>query len=335
VAQTAGRLLDLLALLQVRRAWTGGELAERLGVTDRTVRNDVARLRALGYRVEGVRGTAGGYRLAAGTRMPPLLLDDADVVAIAVGLLTTTAGGVAGLDDNAPRALGKLQQVRPPALQRRVDALRDAVLRVPPDDQLPAVDPDLLAVIAAACRDHLVLRFDYRSHDAEHASRRRVEPYRLISWGRRWYLLAFDPARDGWRTYRVDRLVLSPPPGPRFRPREAPAEDVAAYVSRGAASAAWQHHATVTVQAPASALAAKVPAAAGIVEAVDDRTCRFTTGADTVATLAAHLGRLDADFRVDGPPALVAQLRTLADRYRRAIEPDERPARLVPNVVTR
>ena len=322
MADTSGRLLELLGLLQVPRSWTGTELAERLEVTTRTVRNDVERLRMLGYRVDGFRGSAGGYRLAPGSKLPPLLLDDADVIAITASLLTASTGSVAGMEETAQRALAKLEQVMPHALRRRADALRDAVVQVPSDTTPPTVDPEVLAVISAACRDREVLRFDYRTHDSERTARRVVEPHRLVNWGRRWYLFAYDTAKQHWRTYRVDRMVPNPPAGPRFRPRRPPVDDVAAYVSRGTAAAAWRHHATVTVFAAASAVAEKVPPAAGVVEPLDASSCTFTTGAADLTTLATHLGLLDVDFRVDGPPDLVAKLRQLADRYERAVSPN-------------
>jgi predicted DNA-binding transcriptional regulator YafY len=314
---TPGRLLDLLALLQMPRPWSGGELAERLGVTTRTVRNDIERLRMLGYRIDGIRGAGGGYRLAPGTKMPPLLLDDGDVIAITAGLLTTQTGSIAGMEETAERALAKIEQVMPPALRRRADALHTAVVQVRADTPPPSIHPDVLSVISAACRDHEILRFDYRAHDLDKPARRIVEPHRLVSWGRRWYLFAYDTDRDAWRTYRVDRMVPNPPAGPRFRPRPAPVDDIAAYVSRGAAAAAWRYRTTVTVFAPASEFAA-MPPAAGLIEPVDAHTCTFTTGADNITTLAAHLGRLDHDFHVDDPPELVAKLRELARRYARA-----------------
>ena len=300
------------------RAWSGAELADRLAVTTRTVRNDVERLRMLGYRIDGVRGSAGGYRLAPGTKMPPLLLDEADVIAITASLLTSQTGGIAGMQENAERALAKLEQVMPPALRRRADALRDAVVQVRADAPPPSIDPDVLALISAACRDHEILRFDYRTHDSDRSSRRIVEPHRLVSWGRRWYLFAYDTARKDWRTYRVDRMTPNPPAGPRFEPRRPPVDDVAAHVSRDASAAAWNHHATVTVLAPASDILDRLPPTAGVIEPVDEHTCTFTTGADDLTTLATHLGLLDVDFRVDGPPGLVEKLHELAARYARA-----------------
>jgi predicted DNA-binding transcriptional regulator YafY len=219
VTGTPARLLDLLALLQMPRAWSGTELAARLRVTTRTVRNDIERLRMLGYRIDGTRGSAGGYRLAPGTKMPPLLLDDADVIVITASLLTAQTGSVAGMQEHAQRALGKLEQVMPPALRRRADSLRGAVVQVGVDAAAPSIDPDVLALISAACRDHEILRFDYRSHQSDRSTRRIVEPHRLVNWGRHWYLFAYDTGRKHWRTFRVDRIEPNPPAGPRFTPR--------------------------------------------------------------------------------------------------------------------
>ncbi len=208
----------------------------------------------------------------------------------------------------------------PPALRRRVDALRRAVVQVRADTPPESIDPEMLSVIAAACRDHEILRFDYRAHDAAKARRRVVEPHRLVNWGRRWYLFAYDPDQDDWRTYRVDRMVPNPPAGPKFTPRSLPVDDVAAHVSRGASAAAWRYRTTVTVFAPASEFA-EMPPAAGLIEPVDEHCCTFTTGADSLVTLASQLGRLDHEFHVDDPPELVAKLRELADRYGRATGP--------------
>ena len=179
--------------------------------------------------------------------------------------------------------------------------------------------PDVLALISAACRDHEILRFVYVTHGTDKRSRRIVEPHRLVNWGRRWYLFAYETARKEWRTYRVDRMTPSPPAGPRFRARRPPVDDVAAYVSRGASAAAWNHHATVTVFAPAADILDRLTPAAGVIEPVDEHTCRFSTGADDLTTLATHLGLLDVDFRVDDPPELVEKIHQLAARYARAV----------------
>ncbi|WP_433411393.1 helix-turn-helix transcriptional regulator [Microtetraspora malaysiensis] len=311
--ETSARLLRLLALLQTPRDWMGGELAERLGVSGRTVRTDVERLRSLGYPVLATRGSAGGYRLGAGASMPPLLLDDEEAVAVAVGL-RTAAGGVAGNAEASLRALTKLQQVMPSRLRHRVDTLQTYTVPVPSDRPGPAVAPDVLTALTAACRAHERLRFDYTTHAGD-AVRREVEPYRLVTWGRRWYLLAFDLDRADWRTFRVDRLTPRVPTGPRFTPRDLPDGDVADYVSGRVSAAAWRYRARVTVHAPAEVVADRISAAVGTVEAVDAGTCVLHTGADTVETLAVHLGLLNVDFVVTEPPELVAHLRTLAARY--------------------
>jgi predicted DNA-binding transcriptional regulator YafY len=314
---TSARLLRLLSLLQARRDWAGAELAERLGVSARTVRRDVERLRQLGYPVHAAPGTAGGYRLGAGAALPPLLLDDEEAVAVAVGLRTAASGGVvAGIEETSVRALVKLEQVLPSRLRHRLDALRVYTVTVPVVDPGPTVDVEVLTVIAGACRDHQQLRFDYRDR-AGSGSFRTVEPHRLVCWGRRWYLLAWDIDRTGWRTFRVDRVQPRTPTGPRFVPRELPDADVAAYVMRGSWSATWRHHARVRLHAPAEAVAARVPPGVGLLEAVDQETCLLRTGAETLETLAVHLGMLGVDFEVSEPPELVDHIRTLADRYRR------------------
>jgi predicted DNA-binding transcriptional regulator YafY len=312
--ETSARLLRLLSLLQTRRDWTGAELAERLGVSGRTVRTDVDRLRRLGYPVIGARGVVGGYRLGAGAALPPLLLDDDEAVAVTIGLRTAAGGAIAGIEEASLRALAKLEQVLPVRLRRRVGSLQAYTVAVPRDSPGPVVDPGLLATLAGACRDSEGLRFDYADH-AGTDSRRAVEPYRLVNWGRRWYLLAYDLGRDDWRTFRVDRIRLRTPNNPRFTPRELPTEDVAAYVSGRVSAAAWRHTAAVTVHAPAAVVADRINPAVGTVEARDEHSCILHTGADSVETLAVHLGLLDADFTVTGPPELVAYLGRLADRY--------------------
>src|SRR4051812_24271743 len=227
MSQTSSRLLDLLSLLQARRDWPGTELAQRLEVSPRTIRRDVERLRALGYPVQSLSGPAGGYRLHAGTAMPPLLLDDEEAIAIAVGLRTAARASVTGIEETSIRALVKLEQVLPAHLRRRVAALGSATIARPPEG--PTVDPQHLATIAAARRDSECIRFEYRSRDGT-ATRREVEPHALVNLGRRWYLLAWDRGREDWRSFRIDRLERPAVTGRRFAARELPAEDAAAYV---------------------------------------------------------------------------------------------------------
>jgi predicted DNA-binding transcriptional regulator YafY len=317
--ETSARLLRLLSLLQTPREWTGAELAERLSVSTRTVRNDVGRLRDLGYPVHGSRGAVGGYRLGAGAALPPLLLDDEEAVAVAIGLRTAAGGTITGVEETSLRALAKLEQVLPARLRRRVNALHRYAVTVPRDEAGPRVDADTLSALAAACRDHERLRFDYRGHDGS-GSRREVEPYRLVNWGRRWYLVGFDIERDDWRTFRVDRLHPRAPTGPRFTPRDLP-EEAVDQVRRGVSSAAWRYRAQVVVHAPAEQLAERINTAIGTITPVDDTRCLLDTGADSVEALAVHLGLLGADFTVTGPAELIDLLRALAGRYHRATEP--------------
>jgi predicted DNA-binding transcriptional regulator YafY len=317
--ETSARLLKLLSLLQARRDWSGADLAARLEVTERTVRRDIGRLRDLGYPVHATRGTDGGYRLGAGAAMPPLLLDDDEAVAVAVGLRTAARSPVTGIEETSVRALAKLENVLPSRLRRRVSAVADYTVPVPPDSPPPAVDPAVLTALASACRDHEGLRLDYRTHDGN-TGVRTVEPHRLVSWGQKWYLLAWDNDRDDWRTFRVDRIQPRSPAGPRFTPRELPeGGDVAAYVARGVSAAGFRFRARVTVQLPAAVLAERLPpAVGGTIEAVDDQSCVLACGADSIESLVVYLGLLDADFTVREPPELAGRLRVLATRYQRA-----------------
>jgi predicted DNA-binding transcriptional regulator YafY len=320
--ETSARLLRLLSLLQARRDWSGAALAARLDVTERTVRRDIGRLRDLGYPVHATRGTDGGYRLGAGAAMPPLLLDDDEAVAVAVGLRTAARSPVTGIEETSVRALVKLENVLPPRLRRRVSAVADYTVPVPPDSPPPAVDAAILTTLASACRDHERLRLDYRTHDGTSAVRT-VEPHRLVSWGQKWYLLGWDTDRDDWRTFRVDRIQPRTPAGPRFTPRELPdGGDVAAYVARGVSRAGFRFRARVTVHLPAAVLADRLPpAVGGVIEAIDDQSCVLACGADSVHSLTVYLGLLDADFTVTDPPELVARLRELANRYQHALLP--------------
>jgi len=313
--ETSARLLKLLSLLQTRRDWSGCELAERLEVGPRTVRRDVERLRRLGYPVEARPGVAGGYRLGAGASLPPLLLDEEEAVAVAVGLRTAVSGGVAGIEETSVRALAKLEQVLPSGVRRRVNAVGAAT--VPYPGHGPAVDPEALAVIAGACRDHERVRFAYRSHDGT-SSRRLVEPHRLVHTGRRWYLVAWDVERDAWRTFRVDRIAPPPSPDRRFVPRDPPAEDIAAYVARGVSATRDRYQARVILRAPVAEVAPRVPPAAGTLEAIDARSCLLLTGADWLGGLAIYIADIGVDFEVLEPPELIALVRRLADRFARA-----------------
>jgi predicted DNA-binding transcriptional regulator YafY len=315
--QTSARLLRLLSLLQTRRDWTSAELATRLGVTTRTIRNDVDRLRGLGYPVQARPGVAGGYRLGAGGMLPPLLLDDDEAVAVAIGLRTAASGSIAGLEETSLRALAKLQQLLPSRLRHRISAFQSYTLPMPSPG--PQVDPDVLTMIASACRDHERLRFDYRAHSGA-ASRRSVEPYRLLNDRRRWYLMAWDVDRGAWRTFRVDRIELRTPTGPRFTPRALPPDhEVAAQVSRGLGEATWRYRARVIVHAPATHVQARLPIRVDVESLGHDR-CAFEPGADHPQMLALYLGMLDTDFEIVDSPELIDALRKLAGRYQRAVD---------------
>jgi predicted DNA-binding transcriptional regulator YafY len=315
VTETSSRLLTLLSLLQGRRDWPGGELAARLEVSGRTVRRDVERLRALGYPVESLTGPAGGYRLRAGTAMPPLLLDDDEAIAIAVGLRTAARASVTGIEETSVRALVKLEQVLPAHLRRRVRALQSATMTLPAGG--PTVDPQTLTTIAAACRDCESVRFAYRGRDGT-ASRREVEPHTLVNLGRRWYLVAWDRARRDWRTFRIDRLTGPASTGVRFAPRELPAKDAAAYVSQSLSAAPNRYEARVTLHTPAETIRKRVPPHWGSIEPIDDQRCEYRTGDDDLDWLAVRVAMLGVDFDVHEPPELAEHLRLLARRLARA-----------------
>ncbi len=311
--ETSARLLRLLSLLQTPREWSGADLARRLGVTPRTVRRDVDKLRSLGYPVHASTGTHGGYRLGAGAAMPPLLLDDEEAVAVAVGLRSAAGGTVTGIEETSLRALAKLEQVLPSRLRHRVSVLQSMTVPIP--GALATVDADTLTLIAGACRDHQRLRFDYRKHDGSSA-RREIEPHRLVHTGRRWYLLGWDLDRQDWRNFRVDRLEPKIPVGPRFVPRDPPSnEEVAAQTSWAISSGRYRHQARFRMHAPAAILADRVPPESGFVEAVDDRTCILHSGSNSLDALAVHVAVLGFDFEVLEPPELVEAIRVLGARF--------------------
>ena len=315
--ETSARLLRLLSLLQTPRDWTGPQLADRLGVSTRTVRNDVERLRSLGYPVDATRGAVGGYRLGAGAQLPPLLLDDEEAVAVAVGLRTAASGSISGIEETSLRALAKVEQVLPARLRRRVNALQTYVASVATSTNQPRVDARVLTDLTAACRDHELVRFDYEDR-GKSGSRRIAEPYGLVNWGRRWYLVAWDRDREDWRTFRVDRMTPKFPAGPRFAPRELPDQDLARYVSARVSAAPWRVTAQITVHASAEVVAERVPAFVGPVRSVDAETCVLSTGNENAEMFAVYLGMIGFDFTVTEPPELVEAVRALGERYARA-----------------
>ncbi|WP_265523478.1 helix-turn-helix transcriptional regulator [Oerskovia flava] len=311
---TSARLLALLGLLQSRPAWTGPELADRLGVTVRTVRNDVARLRALDYPVEATRGAAGAYRLGPGGKLPPLLLDDEEAVAVAIGLRGAT--GIAGIAESSTRALTKLEQVLPSRLRATVEAVDAAVDHAPENTDTdaadPAVDPAVLRAVATAIQRREWLRPTYRGEP------RLVEPYRLLAWQRRWYLVGRDPREDTWHTLRIDWLTPGHPTGRRFEPHPVPGGDWTAFMMRDVASSGWAVHARLRIDSPADDVLAHINPAVGVVEAVDASTSVLVTGADSLATVAVYVGMLGMDFVVESPAELVEHLDRLAGVYARA-----------------
>lgn len=332
---SSARLLSLLGLMQSRRRWAGPELAERLGVSDRTVRKDIDRLRSLGYPVDAVRGAGGYYELGVGASMPPLLLDEDEAVAVAVGL--RAASGIAGIEETSVRALAKLDAVLPHHLQRQVAAVHEAVVQGPENTGSnvadPVVDAGLLTELSAAIRDRVEVRFDYRadpdsalsaaSGAASVVDRRQVEPYRLVSWQRRWYLVARDARTGSWAPYRVDWLTLKTPGGRHFRPVSRPEGEDTAFVLREVAFAGWAVHARVLVDAGADEVLARINPTVGVVEPVDGQHCVLVTGVDSVEVVAVWIGMLGLDFHVEGPPALVQALRVQARRYAAAVPPGE------------
>ncbi|WP_329313122.1 YafY family transcriptional regulator [Streptomyces sp. NBC_01278] len=317
--ETSARLLRLLSLLQAHREWTGADLAERLGVTPRTVRRDVDRLRELGYPVNASPGTGGGYQLGAGAELPPLLLDDDEAVAVAVGLRTAAGNGVEGIGEASVRALAKLEQVLPGRLRRRVSALNEFTVPMLCGPGPTTVDASVLTDLAAACRDSERLRFGYRDHEGN-VSRRVVEPHRLVCTERRWYLVAWDLDREDWRTFRADRIDPRPPHGPRFTPRPAPAEDLAAYVSRGVAQHAYAAKAVLRLKVPAREAARIVGPSDGSLEALDADSCLLHTGAVNLDVLVIHVMLLGCEFEVLEPPELTDRIRAARDLLGRAVE---------------
>ncbi len=311
---TSARLLKLLSLLQARRDWTGDALADRLEVSARTIRRDVERLRDLGYPVHALTGPAGGYRLEAGTAMPPLLLDDDEAVAIAVGLRTAAGAAVTGIEETSVRALVKLEQVLPGHLRRRVNALQTATDTFVAAG--PTVDPQCLTVIASACRDVQRLRFAYRARTGED-TRREVEPARLVTIGRRWYLAAWDTRREDWRTFRVDRITGPESTGVRFAPRDLPAKDATAYVMQSLKGASERHSARVTLHASAAHVTEHHPQLATYVKDAGAR-CELSLVDQDLSWLALRLALLDVDFDVHEPAELAQRCAALGARLTRA-----------------
>lgn len=315
MAETTSRVLQLLGLLQSRRVWTGEELAERLGVTTRSVRRDVDRLRDLGYPVHASKGHGGGYQLGAGAALPPLLLDPDEAVAIAVSLRLAAGGTVAGVGESALRALSKLDQVMPSRLRSQVAAVHDATVTLTSPSSAETVEPDILMTLARACRDreHVNLRYvDIRGN----ATQRRLEPYQLVTTGRRWYLLAYDRDKHDWRSLRLDRMSDVKTLGSTFIKRDAP--DAATYVQRSISSSPYRYVARVRYHAPEHALAQHFSPASVTIEPDGPDACIVTAGADDPERMVFYFATVGYDFEVLEPPEVVNAVHTVADRLRRA-----------------
>jgi predicted DNA-binding transcriptional regulator YafY len=322
MAATGSRTLRLLSLLQGRRHWPGDELARRLGVSVRTLRRDIDRLRELGYPVEARRGVEGGYALAPGAALPPLVLDDDEAVALALGLQAAAAGTVAGMAETSVRALAKVVQVMPVRLRRRVEALRTMTVPASWDraggDE--GVDPAVLTAAALACRDAERVAFAYTSGTGER-SERSVEPHRLVSLGRRWYLVGYDLDRGDWRTFRLDRIQGLQGTGARFAPRRFPAEDAAAYVRQRIGALPVTHRVVAVVSAPADVVRGRLGRWAQV-EPLDGGRCRVRMESDDLHWPATALAATGAAFTVVEPPELVGHLRELAGRFAAAVAAD-------------
>lgn len=312
---TAERLLKLLGLLEGRIDWTAEELGRRLEVTTRTIRRDITRLRELGYPVEAVAGPGGGYRLGAGGKMPPLLLDDDEALAVALGLRVSATTAVGGLEDSSLSALAKLEHVLPARLRSRLEDFSDATTSTLGGSPNP-VDHASLALIAATIRKRERLRLQYvdnRGNETE----RHIEPVRLVHTGRRWYLVAFDLDRDDWRTFRLDRISEPWPTGMRAATRQGP--DPVEQVQRGVSVDAYSHTASVVLDAPAERARREITPTVGTVEPIDEKTSRLVIGADEMGWLAKYLVNLSMEFEVESPPELRAELaamgRAMVERF--------------------
>ena len=299
---TSARMLSLLSLLQTHRYWPGDDLAQRLEVSGRTLRRDIERLRDLGYVVDATRGVAGGYQLRAGGQLPPLLLEDDEAVAIAAGLRTAAAGSVGGLEETSVQALTKVVALMPPRLRRRMDALTSQTDAPGPWASGPTVDAAILTALAQACRDDEPLEFDYQARDAD-PSHRRVEPHRLVSLGRRWYLVAYDRDRQDWRSFRVDRLTAPVTGGARFRPRDLPGGDALAFVQAGFRRIPQRYAVRVRLASPAPPVA-WAAGRWGDVSETGPEECLLEMAVDSLSWPLMVLAQVGVPFEVESPPEL-------------------------------
>ena len=308
-------MLRLLSLLQSHRYWPGPELSDRLEVSPRTLRRDVDRLRELGYTVDAVRGAAGGYQLRAGGSLPPLLLEDDEAVAVAVGLRTAATSAVAGADDRSVQALAKVLALMPPRLRRQMDAVSSQTETPGPWEGAPTVEATVLTTLAQACRDDELVEFDYTAREAE-TTHRRVEPFRLVSLGRRWYLVSYDRDRQDWRSFRLDRIASPRPTGQKFRPRDLPAADALTYVQQGIRRMPQQYAVRVRVAVAAEVLDREVGRWGTVTP--DDEGCVLEMDVDSLDWPVMVLASSGADFVVESPPELAARVAEVGERFSRA-----------------
>ncbi len=312
---TSARMLSLLSLLQTHRFWPGDELSSRLEVSPRTLRRDIDRLRDLGYAVDASRGVAGGYQLRAGGSLPPLVLTDDEAVAIAVGLRSASAGSVGGMAETSVLALTKVIGLMPPRLRRRMDALATQTEAPGPWAGAPTIDAQVLTTLAQACRDDELLHFDYTAREAD-PTQRRVEPHRLVSLGRRWYLVAYDRDRDDWRSFRVDRLSSPASTGQRFRPRELPTSDALTFVESGIRQMPQRYAVSVVIDAPAEVVRRAVSHWGEVEPAPEGASgCRLVMNVDDLQWPLMVLAQVDAPITVESPDALREALRRTAQRF--------------------
>ncbi len=329
MANTSSRTLRLLSLLQRQRYWPGTQLAERLEVSVRTLRRDIGRLRELGYPVQANRGLDGGYQLAAGTALPPLVLDDEEAVALAVGLQAATQGMIAGIEEFSARALTKVVQVMPPRLRQRVDALRAMTVPATWGSAGSTIDPDTLTALAQTCRDSERVQFDYTARGGE-ATARHAEPHRLVSLSRRWYLVAYDLTRHDWRSFRLDRMESPRNTGVRFRPRELPGDDAAAFVRAGIDNLPTAYSIEALVDAPAAVVRGHVGHWCTVTDVGNER-CLLRMTSDSLYWPTMALSAVGVSFEVLSPPELLDYIHDLGDRLSRVTAPRTASDRDIPS----
>jgi predicted DNA-binding transcriptional regulator YafY len=315
VLETSARLLRLLTLLQSRASWAGPELAARLEVTPRTLRRDVDRLRSLGYPIEGATGVAGGYILGPGASLPPLSLDEDEATAVFVGLHAAAGTGVTGASTSAMRALAKLERVLPTRLRKNLRTLHSSVLEV--GDRPRHLSLANVSELAGACSERLVTRIKYTAHGGA-TTDRRVEPFRLVRVGALWYLVAWDPSKDEWRTFRLDRIASLERQSERFKARPPPGDDLVEYVTRSLSSSLYPHQAKVLLHAPIEEVRRRIGPRDGLFAHVSETTCTMELGAQTLDVLAARILWLGVDFEVIASDTLRRHLETVAARLERA-----------------